>query len=276
MKATYKAVFKAALILTGALSASSQAATILYSQGFEAPVGWVQGFYTDVSDRPVNSLYANQPTGFVFAQAFTVETVWITGGNAFGTGYSDPTGRGGNYALGMLSSVQDDLLAMSFDVGSLAFLNFQFDVSRLALAPGGQFANAAPSVRVRLFDNPSGAANLSGNGTVLSSATLAGADSPSNNLLTWTTLLAGLDASASTNGRVTLQIDFLAGGYSVLDNFLIAASNTVGDVTPGGPPVTPPVTPPVSPPNGVPEPGTIALLLCLAIVARAQSKRGEC
>jgi len=237
----------ATVLFIGALGSTSHAATILYTQNFENPVGFVQSsVYKDLSQQSVNTLYANQPVGFTFSQAFTVETIHLTGGTAFGTGYVDPTGQGDDYSLGMLSTLQNDLLGLSFDVGANDFLNFQLDVSRLGVeGPNGPAANGAPSFRFRLFDNPTGAANLQGNGTLLSFSDLSGADSTNNFTLNWTTLLAPLDASSSSNGKVTLQIDLLSGGYATMDNFIVAASNQPGDVTP---------------PPSVPEPGILMLL----------------
>lgn len=112
----------------------------------------------------MNSLYANQPTGFVFSQNYTVETLKIGGSLAFGTGYKDPQAKAGNYALGLLSDRQDDLLGLAFDVGGYDYLNFRFDLSSIDLAccgaPFVPTTGAAPSVRVSLFDNPGGAAGL--------------------------------------------------------------------------------------------------------------------
>ncbi|MDR0776932.1 MAG: PEP-CTERM sorting domain-containing protein [Azonexus sp.] len=246
MKQINKFLF-AGLVFGAVLGSTSHASTVLYTQNFENPVGWVQGHYAgvhyaDVSGQSVNSLYTNQPIGFTFSQANTVETIHLTGGTAFGTGYVDSTGQGGNYSIGMQNDVEDDRLGLSFDVGAYNFLNFQLDVSRLGLqGPSGPFADGAPSFRFSLYDNPTGVANLSGNGTLLSFVDLSGADSVNNFTLNWTTLVAALDASASTNGNVTLQIDLLSGGYATMDNFRIVASNTAGDM------------------GNVPEPTTLAL-----------------
>lgn len=253
--AILKSVLLSTLGFGGAFSTSSYSATILYTQNFENPVGFTVIGYYDVSSQQVNDLYANQPVGFAFAQQFTVETISLKGGTAFGTGYTDSSGQGGNYSIAMLSTVQPDLLSLSFDVGAFDFLNFQLDVSRLGLdeinGSGGPFANGAPSFRFSLFDNPTGALGLSGNGTLLSTFDASGVDSVDNKTLNWTTLIAPLDAKNSTNGKVTLQIDLLSGGYATLDNFIIAASNVAGDVTP--------------PTNSVPDAGGTLALLSLGL-----------
>ena len=63
----------------------------------------------------------------------------LTGDQAFDSGYKDQTGQGGNYALGMLGSVQNDRLGLSFNLGAFDFFNFKIDVSSLGLhsGPGG-------------------------------------------------------------------------------------------------------------------------------------------
>lgn len=234
--------------------AAAQASTVLYTQNFDNPVGFVNNGQ-DVSGQSVNSLYANQPAGFVFSQQFTVETLKVNGNLAFGTGYSDPSGTGGSYALGMLSGVQNDLLGLAFDVGSFDFLNFQFDLSSIDLnCCGGFFVapGAVPSARISLYDNPSGAAGLGG-GTLLDSADVVGIAGPNRFTFAWTNHVVGLDASASTNGKVIVRIDLLTGGYAALDNFRIVASDTQGDV---------------------PEPASLALVaLGLGLAAGAARRR---
>lgn len=110
---------------------SANALQILYVQDFETPndpPGFIDTTGRDVSQQTVNQLYGGQPSGFSFEQDFTVATLEINGGVAFGAGYSDPAGIGGDHALGMLSSVQDDRLRLTFDVGTFAFLNLQIDI----------------------------------------------------------------------------------------------------------------------------------------------------
>ena len=209
------------------LCCSSQAfAVVLYDQDFENP----DGFVNDAADinifRNINQLYSNQPAGFTFTQTFTVETLLVTGTQAFGTGYSDPAGTAGNYALGMLSSVQDDRLGLAFDVGSNDFLNVFLDISSIDLSAfGGPFvpAGAAPEFRFTLFDNPGGAAGIGG-GTILDSQTASAAASlPS--VFEWTQAVLPLAALGNTDGNVILQIDLLSGGYAAMDNLLIEASD---------------------------------------------------
>lgn len=233
-----------AAALTALSAASAQAAVLLYSQNFESPVGFINNG-KDLSQQSVNTLYANQPTGFVFSQQYTVETLLASGNLAYGTGYQDPQNKAGDYVLGMLSTVQNDLLGLAFDVGTYDFLNFQFDLSSIDLnCCGGPFvtAGAVPSARISLFDNPTGAAGL-GSGTALATVDVTGLAGPNKYTFNWSNHIVGLDASSSTNGKVIMRIDLLTGGYAALDNFVIAASNTAGEI-----------------PGAVPEPGSLALL----------------
>jgi MYXO-CTERM domain-containing protein len=222
------------VLLVGAVlcvgSVPAAANVILYSQNFDNPVGFVNNG-ADITQQSVNSLYANQPAGFTFSQAFTVETLLVGGSLANGgTGYLDPQGNGGAYALGMLSTVQDDLVGLAFDVGAYTFLNFRFDLSSIDLyCCGAPFvpAGAVPSARISLYDNPGGVAGL-GTGAPLATAEVTGVAGLNKFTFNWTTHTVGLDASASTNGNVILRIDLLTGGYAALDNFVVAASDTSG------------------------------------------------
>ncbi len=231
----YKSLLMTGLISTliggWSLQAKAQSTIVLYDQDFENPMGFVnQGGDINIT-RTINNLYSNQPPGFIFTQAFTVETLLLTGNQAFGSGYSDPSGIGGNYALGMLSTGQNDLLGLSFDTGGRDFLNFRLDISSIDLDRfGGPFVpnGAIPEFEFTLFDNPSGTPNL-GSGSILSTFTTSGTPS-ARNVFDWTEVLAVLDASGSTNGNVTLRIDLLNGGYAALDNFRITASDTPGDI----------------------------------------------
>ncbi|HEX4975083.1 MAG TPA: PEP-CTERM sorting domain-containing protein [Pseudomonadales bacterium] len=229
-------------LVTVCLTANSVKATVvLYDQDFENPAAFVNDGGDVNIYHSVNTLYGNQPTGFTFAQAYTVETLHITGNQAFGHGYSDPSGTGGNYALGMLSSAQNDLLGLSFNIGSNDFLNVSMDISSIDLSTfGGPFvpSGAVPTFEFTLYDNPSGATGLGG-GTILDVLQVSGTSS-ARDVFDWTNVLLPLDATGNTNGNVTLRIDLLSGGYAAMDNFRIAASDTAGDV--GANPVSEPAT----------------------------------
>ncbi|MBI1323233.1 hypothetical protein GC170_08605 [bacterium] len=248
----------ALLLSMGAINL--QASTVLYVQTFENP----NGFVNDGGDvnifRSVNQLYGNQPPGFTFAQTNTVETLLVGGSQAWGTGFLDPQGVAGRYALGMLSSYENDLLGLSFDLGPYRYLNFRLDFSSIDVDRwGGPFVPVTgeqPTFRFTLFDNPSGATGL-GSGSILSTIDVTGTASP-RNTFDWTNAVVGLDAAGSTNGKVTLRIDLLSGGYAAMDNFVIAASDRIGDV-------------PV-----VPEPSAwISLVTGLAVAARFRTVRNR-
>ena len=243
-------------------TATSQAATVLYTQNFENPNPG--SFVNDGGDvniyNPVNALYGGQPAGFLFAQTFTVETLLVGGSQAWATGFLDPQARAGSHVISMLSSAQDDRLGLSFNVGTHKFLNFQMDVSSIDLDRwGGPFVPAgglAPVFRFSLFDNPSGSSGI-GAGTPLSFADVTGTASALKNTFDWTNHIVALDATGNTNGNVILQIDELTGGYAALDNFVIVASDNPGDV------------------GQTPEPTTLALLgLGMAGFAGLRRRRG--
>lgn len=222
----------AALAISAALAAPASAAT-LYFQDFENP----DGFVNDGGDinifRSINQLYHDQPTGFVFSQTFTTETLLVGGTQAFGTGYKDPQGIGGKYVVSQLSDAQDDRLGMAFNVGAFQFLNIELDISGIDLDRfGGPFVpvgGAAPVYRFSLFDNPTGAPGVS-TGTLLDSFDATAPFNPLKNTFNWGHVINGLNASRSTNGNVILQIDILSGGYAAFDNIKVSAENVQAGV----------------------------------------------
>lgn len=241
-----KAVRNTVAALTLSASAPVFATTILYNQDFENPTGFVNDGGDVNIYRTVNQLYGNQPVGFVFAQAYTVETLLVGGTQAWGTGFKDPQARAGQYALGMLSDAQNDLLGLTFDIGEHKFLNFRLDISSIDLGNfGGPFVpqgGVAPKFRISLYDNPGAYPTVSG--FLLDQVEIDGTVAPNPYTFDWTTYTIALDAACNTNGNVTVVIDLLQGGYAAMDNFVIAASDTQGEVDPAE----------------VPEPGVLALL----------------
>ena len=227
-----------------AATAMPATAVVLYDQDFEHPVGFVNDGGDINIYRSINDLYGNQPPGFVFAQTYTTETLLVGGTQAFGTGYVDPDGRGGNYVVAELSDAQDDRLSLAFDVGAYKFLNLAIDLSAIDLDRfGGPFepaAGVAPTYRFRLFDNPDGTASISGNGTLLDFFDASAPFNTSKTSFLWRHVANGLDASGATNGNVILQIDVLTGGYAAFDNIVVSAA----DIS-----------------SGTPEPATWALMI---------------
>ncbi len=251
-------LFLAAMLVCSASAA--QASVVLYTQDFENPNLTAFNSFAgpDASAASVNSIYANQPAGFTFAQQFTVETLRVGGNQAWnGAGFQDPQNVAGNYVISMLSSVQNDLLGLSFDIGDYDFFNFQLDISSIDLNFwGGPFVpqgGLAPSFRLSLYDNPLGTPNV-GTSTLLDSVEITGLASAAPNVFNWTNHIVGLSTSGNTNGNVTLVIDELIGGYAALDNFRIVASDTQGDI------------------GQVPEPVSLALV-GMGLVALGISRR---
>jgi len=242
-----KLLLAGGIVLATSFSVNSHATTILYTQNFENPNP--RSFVNNGGDvnifNPINTLYGGQPAGFSFAQHFTVETLLVGGTQAWGTGFLDPQGKAGKHVISMLSSVQSDLLGLSFNVGKNTFLNFQMDISSIDLdrwgGPVVPRGGLAPVFRFSLFDNPGGGTGVGG-GTLLSFVDVTGTATPLKNTFDWTNHIVALNAAGNTNGNVILQIDELQGGYAALDNFVIAASDNPGDV------------------GQVPEPATLALL----------------
>lgn len=258
---TLKSCLTAAAVLacTALPALQARAATVLYQQNFENP----NGFVNDGGDvnifRTINQLYSNQPPGFVFAQTNTVETLLVGGSQAWGTGFLDPQARAGKYVVGMLSDVNNDLLGLSFNVGTYDFLNVQLDISSIDLDRwGGPFVpvgGLAPIFRLSLFDDPTGAGGIGG-GTLLDQVDITGSASAAKNTFNWTNHVVALNSSGSTNGKVVLRIDELRGGYAALDNFSIVADDNPGT-------------------TAVPEPASLALAGLGLAAAAAASRQGQ-
>jgi hypothetical protein len=218
---------------------TADAAGILLVQDFENPnIPWVEAnFAKDVSQQSINDLYNNQPAGFVYRTQNTVETFLITGDRAFDTGYIDSSGAAGDHLVGMLQSIQNDLLGLAFDVGTDNFLNVSVDITSLDIdCCAGPFGATAPTFRFSLFDNPTGAGGVGLGLTLLDSFDASGTAS-SQEIIDFTNFIIGLDASESINGNVILQFDLIAGVYAGFDNLVIGSSNNEGELVPVPPAV---------------------------------------
>jgi hypothetical protein len=231
------------LIFVGAISLFSgqaNAEVLLYQQDFEHPVNFVNDGGDVNIYRTVNDLYGNQPAGFQFAQTFTVETLLVGGTSAWAGaanptgGFKDPQGVAGDHVISLLSSSQNDWLALSFDVGAYKFLNFSLDISSIDLNNfGGPFFDGkAPKFQFSLYDNPTGAVGL-GSGTFLSGAQASGTIAENRWAFDWTHTSVGLSTAGNTNGNVILRVDLLEGGYAAMDNFSITAADIPAVPEPG-------------------------------------------
>ena len=230
-----------------AIPAITSADVILFQNNFEAPTGIVipSGCCGDASQQQVNALY-----GTSFQQTFTVETLAINGPQNV---YDDPSGIGGNYALGMLSAAQDDLLSLTFNTTGLPFINLGWDIAAVGIdQPSGlpstptflDFQNPS-TFRVTLYNTPGGVFNINNLGlfTALDAETVVGELPPAGGLtFDWSHHVIGLSTAGATDGNVTLLIDLTVGGYAAFDNIVIAAAEREGEI-----------------PTAVPEPATLLL-----------------
>ncbi len=213
-------------IVLFAVIGSVQAAEtrVLFSENFNAPAGYADIDQLSWSYQPVNELFGSD-----FQNTFDVETLQIIGSGKF----SDPSGTGGAYALGMLDDAEPDLLAAVFDVENYGFLNVQMDISSIDLdCCGGPFnaSGEIPAFRISLYDAPLGAFDVGSiNSAPLASETIVGVASEAQTFV-WTQHVVALDASASADGNVALVIDLIEGGYAAFDNITVASSDVRGEI----------------------------------------------
>ncbi|HET9061842.1 MAG TPA: thrombospondin type 3 repeat-containing protein [Candidatus Binatia bacterium] len=204
---------------------SHAASVVLYSNDFESPNQPVQincGNSLDITG--INTLYGTQE--FVFHQVHTVEAVAID--DVIGL-YSDPEGKGGSVSLGMLSTAENDLLALTFNRQGFAFLNVGLDLSSIDVSGcGGPFGVAAPEMQVSLLDSPGGVFDFGQ--TVLDAATITGEAAADQWTFDWTAGVAALDASGATDDFVSVLFDLTQSGYGAFDNLSIVASDEGGIV----------------------------------------------
>ena len=184
-----------ALLALGAARSAQGQSIVLYANDFETPnVPVVINCGNSLDITGINALYGS--AGFVYNQVFTVEAVVIADNLGL---YSDPEGKGGAISLGMLSTNQDDKLALTFDRQGRSFVNVGLDLSSIDVQGcGGPFGVDVPVLRVSLLDSPGGAFDF-GN-PVLDSQDLTGEAAPDAFTFHWTFGVASLDASGATDG----------------------------------------------------------------------------
>jgi hypothetical protein len=199
--------------------AHAQSTVVLYSNDFETPNVPIQvNCGNSLDARGINFLYGSST--FMFAQTFTVEAVMIHDPSNL---YRDPSGIGGNVALGMLSTFQDDHLFLTFNAQHRPFLNVGFHLSSIDVSGcGGPFGVDVPIMSVSLMDTMSGA--------MLDRGTVTGTASPGQFTFDWRYGVVSLSASSATTATVTVVFDLLQSGYAAFDNLSITASSTTGVV----------------------------------------------
>jgi hypothetical protein len=198
---------------------------VLYSNDFESPnVPVAINCGNSLDTRGIDFLYG--APGFVFHQVNTVEQVV----HADPSGkYSNPEGVGGNLSLGMLAAAEDDKLALTFDRQGRTFINVGLHLSSIDVnGCGGPFGVDVPILRVSLLDSPGGTFDFGQ--TVLDTDTITGEAAPDKYTFHWKFGVVSLDASAATDGHVSIVFDMLQSGYATFDDLSIVASNAQGVV----------------------------------------------
>ncbi|HTU62108.1 MAG TPA: hypothetical protein VMF89_26805, partial [Polyangiales bacterium] len=127
-KGRHAGLFALGLCLSFGVPAIGHAQTvILYQNDFESPnVTLAVDCGNSLDGRGINTLYGTSE--FQFSQQNTVEAVFL----------HDPSGKyknageqHGKHALGMLSTLQDDKLALAFDSRNFPFINIGLDLSSI-------------------------------------------------------------------------------------------------------------------------------------------------
>ncbi|HEY5625320.1 MAG TPA: thrombospondin type 3 repeat-containing protein, partial [Dehalococcoidia bacterium] len=198
---------------------------VLYTNDFETPnVPIAINCGNSLDTRTIDTLYGGP--GFVYNQQFTVEAVSIDDAGAL---YSDPSGTGGAYAIGMLSAFQDDKLGLTFDRQAKTYINVGLDLSSIDVSGcGGPFGVAVPIMQVSLLDSPGGV--FSFGSPVLDVDTITGVAAPDQWTFEWSTGVVSLDATGATDGNVSIVFDLIQSGYAAFDNLSIVASDSTGVV----------------------------------------------
>ena len=226
-KGRHAGLFALGLSLSFGIPINGYAQTvILYQNDFESPnVPLAVDCGNSLDGRGINTLYGTEE--FQFSQQNTVEAVFL----------HDPMGKyknageHGNYALGMLSTLQDDKLALAFDSRNFPFINIGLDLSSIDVEGcAGPFNVTAPRLRITLIDRPGGIIDYEG--TQLDSKEVVGVMAPDAWTFRWKTEVVSLSTAGSREGTVTVVFDLLEGGYAVFDNLSITASraNNVVDL----------------------------------------------
>jgi hypothetical protein len=212
-----------AFLLFAASQATAGASVVLYSNDFESPnEPIVVDCGNSLDTRGIDFLYGEP--GFVFHQQNTVEAIVLEDAQGL---YADPEGIGGAHSLGMLSTAQDDKLALTFDRQGRNFINIGLDLSSIDVQGcGGPFGVDVPVMQISLLDSPGGVFDFAQ--SVLDSDSITGEAAPDAWTFDWTSGVVSLDASAATDGSVSILLDLVQSGYAAFDNLSIVASDSAG------------------------------------------------
>ena len=217
-----KKAFAITAFALASIASTAQAATmILYSQDFEQPIAFQpHPSIKDFTNLYTQNNYAAQSNGHI-RNNNQMGTLHITGGTAFGDGYKDPTGKGGNYALGVMGGPlpSRDTAEIAVWGPKMGSISFSMDISRIGLDhPTSAFATGAPVFRVTL---------LGAGKDVLGVQYVGGTDSGLNDTFKWSKVSGTFDLSAHQwKGGAYMLIDLESGGYGVIDNLTITGEPT--------------------------------------------------
>jgi hypothetical protein len=207
------------------LLAAAQEIT-LYENDFEKPNQPVEVSCGNSLDQAgINETFGK--AGYNFIEQYSVETVVLH--DPMGK-YSDQGSRNGDYALGMLGSVQDDKLAFRFDMQGQQYLNVAMDVSSIDVEGcGGPFGVETPKFKVMLLEDADGEFNWSNK--KLDEKMLEGEASSDAWKFHWTRGTVALDAGEAKTGNIIVVFDLVTAGYAAFDNLKITAAKlaAVGD-----------------------------------------------
>ena len=218
-------ILRATLVALVSLPCGAQS-IVVYSNQFLIPLITTENAscQLDFSAQPVNDLWEGTGLGTSsgsFTQLNTVETILVTGPADV---YDDPSGTGGDYALGMLRQNFGDKLGLLIDAEGLPFVNMAMDISAINTTCGGPLSLDTAIFLIEVLDAPGGVYNLAA-GTVLDADTLVGLPpDPDTFVFNWAHVEGSLDVSAATGGQVAIRFQQLSSNYSSFDNVYIEAS----------------------------------------------------
>ncbi|WP_146164549.1 hypothetical protein [Nitrosospira sp. Nsp2] len=138
-----------------------------------------------------------------------MDTLLIAGNQASGHGYSDLSGKG-ELCFGDAFTVENDLIGLSFNVGSNPFMNVRAEISSIDVSVfGGPFVKpgAVPTFKFTLFDDANGNDGL-GSGKMLDVGQVSGIAS-SRDVFSWTEVTLPPSTIGNTDRNVTVRIDLL-------------------------------------------------------------------